>query len=157
MPTFGAHAPLSYYEIPESDRERRATLGTDDCVIDGELFFVKGSLEIPVHGEVEPFVWSVWLSLSAENFREWVSMFDEDHRSQVGPYFGWLNAWIKPYPDTMNLKTMVHMRDHGVRPFVEIEPTDHLLAVEQRNGISLERVADLYSVMVHDSPPTFGA
>jgi len=153
MPTFGAHAPLSYYEVPESERASRASLGTDDCVIDGEFFFAKGCLEIPVHGEDDPFVWSVWVSLSEANFAEWASMFDEEHRSHVGPFFGWLNAWLKPYPETMNLKTMVHLRNHGTRPFIELEPTDHPLAVEQRQGISPKRVADLYNVMVHDYPP----
>lgn len=65
-------------------------------------------------------------------------------------FFGWLNAWLKPYPDTMNLKTRVHLRDHGTRPFIEIEPTDHPLEVEQRQGISVARVSEIYAQMVHD-------
>ena len=67
----------------------------------------------------------------------------------MGPFFGWLNAYLKPYPDTMNLKTQVHLRDNGIRPFIELEPTDHPLAIEQRTGISVTRVAELYEIMVH--------
>jgi hypothetical protein len=49
----------------------------------------------------------------------------------------------------VNLKTRVHLRDGFIRPFIELEPTDHPLAVEQREGISVERVAELYALVVH--------
>lgn len=149
MPSFGAHAPLSYYEVPEQERASRCDLSSDACVIDGKTFFVRGCLDIPVHGQPEPFSWGVWVSLSEANFLQWVALFDKKERAQMAPYFGWLNAWLSPYPDTMNLKTMVHLRDDGSRPYIELEPTDHPLAVEQRDGISVERVAEIYSLMMH--------
>jgi hypothetical protein len=149
MPAFGAEAPLSYYAVPKEERGARCTLGSDDCVIDGKHFFVRGCIEIPVHGETEPFSWGVWVSLSEASFRQWMATFGEKRRSHIGPFFGWLNAWLDPYPDTVNLKTMVHLRDDGIRPFIELQPTDHPLAVEQRNGISGERAAELYSHMMH--------
>ncbi|MQA38848.1 DUF2199 domain-containing protein [Rugamonas aquatica] len=149
MPSFDAHAPLSYYEVPEGEREERCDLGSDDCVVDGEFFFVRGCIEIPVLGETEPFSWGVWVSLSEANFSAWIKCYDLDNRSHVGPFFGWLNAWLKPYPDTVSLKTMVHIRDNGIRPYIELQPTDHPLAVEQRNGITVERVAELYALMMH--------
>ena len=151
MPTFGARAPLSYYGVPDGERAKRCSLGSDDCVIDEEYFFVRGCLDIPVIGESESFSWGVWVSLSEANFKEWAKHFGETKRSHVGPFFGWLNAAIEPYPDTINLKTMVHLRDNGIRPFIELEPTDHPLAVEQRNGISVARVADIYAKIMHDN------
>lgn len=151
MPTFGAKAPLSYYEIPESERAERCDLGSDDCVIDGKHFFVRGCLEIPVQGENDPFIWGVWVSLSEASFNECIKHFGEDKRSQMDPFFGWLNAWLKPYPDTMDLKTRVHLRDDGIRPFIELEPTNHPLAIEQREGITVERVAEIYTQMVHEN------
>lgn len=77
--------------------------------------------------------------------------FDVPRRSHIGPFFGWLDAWLKPYPETMNLQTMVHLRDDGVRPYVELEPTDHPLAREQREGISVDRVAEIYATMMHQN------
>ena len=151
MPSFGADAPLSYYEVPEAERAVRCDLGSDDCVIDGKYFFVRGRIEIPVVGEEDPFSWGVWVSLSEQSHRDWVKHFNVAQRSQCGPYFGWLNAWLKPNPDTINLKTHVHLRNDGIRPFIELEPTDHPLAVEQRQGISRERVAEIYAMMMHGS------
>jgi len=68
MPSFGADAPLSYYDIPKEERASRCDLGTDDCVIDEESFFVRGCIEIPVHGQEEPFSWGAWVSLSRPSF-----------------------------------------------------------------------------------------
>jgi len=150
MPTFGARAPLSFYEIPELERDERCDLGSDDCVIDGSAFFVRGCIDIPVHGHDEPFSWGVWVSLSQTRYLQWIKYFDASHRSHIGPFFGWLDAALKPYPDTINLKTHVCLRDNGIRPYIELEPTDHPLALEQRNGISPERVAEIYALMVHD-------
>jgi len=150
MPSFGAHAPLRYYEVPSDEREQRCSLGSDDCVIDEKWFFVRGCIEIPVHGEEEVISWGVWVSLSEPSYVQWLNAFKNEKRSQTGPFFGWLNSCLKPYPDTVNLKTMVHLRDHGIRPYIELEPTDHPLAIEQREGISVERVAEIYSTMVHE-------
>jgi hypothetical protein len=67
--------------------------------------------------------------------------YEEQHRSHVGPFFGWLSAWFRPYPEAMNLRSRVHLRDNGIRPRIELEPTDHPLALEQHNGISIYRLA----------------
>ena len=32
-------------------------------------------------------------------------------------------------------------------PYVELEPTDHPLAIEQRNGITLERVKEIQEII----------
>ena len=47
------------------------------------------------------------------------------------------------------MKTRVHLRDDGARPYIELEPTDHPLAVEQRNGITADRVAEIYAYYEH--------
>lgn len=150
IPTFGATAPLFSHSIPEADREQRCSLGPDDCVIDDEHFFIRGCVEIPVHGHDEPFIWGVWVSLSRESFTDWRTLYDNDDRStRGGPYFGWLDTWLEPYPSTVNLKTRAHLRDDGVRPYIELEPTDHPLAVEQREGISESRLQEIYETMMH--------
>jgi hypothetical protein len=153
IPTFGAEAPSRYYAVPKHEREARCSLGTDDCVIDERAFFVRGSIEIPVHGSPEPFAWGVWASLSKESFAKLVAVYDQKQRSHVGPFFGWLNASLRPYPETANLKTMVHLRNNGIRPAIEVEPTDHPLAVEQREGISADRLAEIYRIIVHGEAP----
>jgi hypothetical protein len=160
MPTFGADAPLYFYSIPIAERDERCTLTSDTCVVDDQHFFVRGCLEMAVLGAAvlgatEPFVWGVWVSLSKPNFDRFSACFEEPRRSHIGPFFGWLSAELPLYPSTENLKTRIHLRDNGVRPFVELEPTGHLLAVEQRNGISVDRVAEIYGYFEGRQPGAF--
>jgi len=149
MPTFGADAPYHFYEVAPEERAERCDLGSDDCVIDGRFFFVRGCLDIPVLGEEECFSWGVWASLNKDNFNLFIQYFDQPKRSHIGPFLGWLSAGLSLYPDTVNLKARVHLRDDGIRPYIELEPTDHPLAVEQRNGIPVSRVAEIYAYYQH--------
>lgn len=151
IPAFGWDYPVQYLDVPEGERERRCFLTSDTCVIDDEFFFTRGCLEIPVIGHDESLSWGVWVSLSEKNFRHFEELLGVAKRSDHGPFFGWLCAHIHVYADTLNLKTMVHLRDDGIRPYVELEPTNHPLAIEQRDGITLERVAEIYEKMIH--PP----
>ena len=69
---------------------------------------------------------------------------------------GWLSNSIPGYPETLNLQTQVHTRPLGIRPEIELEPTEHPLALEQRNGISWGRVKEIVSIANHyiDSVPS---
>lgn len=154
MPAFGWDYPLPYLEVPEDQREARCHLTSDTCVIDDKDFFVRGCIEVHVHDFHDPFSRSVWTSLSPTNFAKFEELYDVSERAQHGPFFGWLCSHIWIYPQTLALKTMVHLRDHELRPYVELEPTDHPLAIEQRNGISLDRLVSIYEAMTH--PPTQG-
>ena len=149
IPSFGWDYPIQYLEVPEAERSHRCVLTADTCTINDEWFFVRGCLDIPIAGEDQPFSWGVWTSLSQQNFAHFQELYGESQRSHHGPFFGWLCSHIRIYPATLNLKTRVHLRDDSLRPFVELEPTDHPLAVEQREGITPDRVAEIYERMIH--------
>src|SRR5207249_10099644 len=89
------------------------------------------------------------LSLSPDNFERYQALFDERDPSQEPPYFGWFCNQLPGYPDTLNLKTKVYLRPYPQRPRIELEPTGHPLAVEQRNGITLERLQEILEANKH--------
>jgi hypothetical protein len=146
---FGAAAPVAYYSILQTERKTRCQLTSDVCVIDGNEFFVRGCLEIPVVDGPRPFVWGVWISLSEANFNRMCELWQTPGREKEPPYFGWLCTSLSLYPETVLLKTHVHTRPPGQRPLVELEPTEHPLAVEQRNGITMERVRKIAEALLH--------
>ncbi len=149
---YGADAPLPYYDVPKDERGARCEINRDLCVIDAEHFFIVGNLEIPVVGlDGEKFSWDVWVSLSRKNFLRAHEVWNDPDRVREPPYFGWLSTRLPGYPDTFLLKAHVHTREIGRRPFVELEPTDHPLAVEQRTGITWERVQEIAETVLHDS------
>lgn len=146
---FGADAPALYYTIPSEECDARCDLTSDLCVIDEEHFFIRGCVEIPVLDGPGPFVWGVWCSLSKENFKRTVEMWEVEGRENEPPYFGWLCTALPLYPETLHLKTHVHTRPLGQRPIVELEPTDHPLAVQQRQGITMARVREIAEALLH--------
>lgn len=150
--TFHEELPMSYaspvpdycYEIPEEEQAKRIEMNEDLCIVDDEHFFIRGCIEIPVADGDGPFIWDVWVSLSEVNFDKTTKYWNKKRREQkLEPMFGWLSTSLPLYPETLNLKTNVHTRAVGVSPFIELEPTDHPLAIEQQEGITMERIQQI--------------
>jgi len=146
---WGVAAPIYWEQIPAAERSIHGRLTEDFCSIDDRDFFVRGLIEIPIIGSDKRFMWGVWVSLSRQNYRRTIELWNSPKRLQEPPYFGWLSNDIPNYPSTLNLKTNISARDLKLRPFIELEPTDHPLAVEQRNGITLARIVEIASGLVH--------
>ncbi len=140
--------PLPAQEVPEGERAQRLKLSSDLCAIDGASFFIRCLLPIPIRNTKDEFCWGVWSSLSEENFRLYLETYDQD-QSHMEPMFGWLSNRLPTYPDTFGLKLSVQPQHKGDRPRIAVEPTDHPLAIEQRNGITLERLTEIGSLTRH--------
>ena len=149
--SYGTDAPAAWYAIPDRQRRRRTRLSSDHCVIDNQYYFIVGNIDIPILEADEVFRWSVWVSLSEQNFRRASELWYQAGRESEPPYFGWLDTSLPGYPETRGLKTHVHTQPVGQRPLIELEPTDHPLAVEQRNGITWDRVQELAEIVLHGS------
>jgi len=143
-------APDAWNDLSPADRKIHGQLSSDQCII-GRDYFIRGLVEIPIIDNPEVFAWGVWVSLSEENFACASELWDDDNRVNEPPYFGWLCNSLPGYPETLNLKTMVHTRTVGQRPYVERELTEHPLAIEQRKGIPMARVQQIAEAMYHGS------
>ncbi|HJU94263.1 MAG TPA: DUF2199 domain-containing protein [Pyrinomonadaceae bacterium] len=132
----------------DSDSEGLPTtfLDTDVCVIDGEHYFVRGVIHLPIIGTTETLTWGVWGSLSRQNFEKVLLMNDDPKRVELPSMFSWLSNRIDEYPDTLNLKMQAHIQEPGTRPIFELERTDHPLSQEYHHGVTPERVRE---IMMH--------
>ena len=135
--------------------EERASgeLSSDSCVltINGETaFYLRGLILIPVLDAPDAFAWGVWSSISERNFVRAGDLWEAEGRESEPPYFGWLATSLPLYPQTRGLKLNVHTTPVGHRPLIVVEPTDHPLAVEQRDGITMDRVREIAEFHLHD-------
>ena len=148
---FGARFPEYYFEVPEYEREARIVENEDFCVVDNEFFFIRGCIEIPILDQDDFFIWGVWCSLSEKSFDRVMELAEAEDVENEPPFFGWLNTSLplEVYPETLSLKTNVYLRNNNLRPFVEIQPTEHPLAVEQQNGVSIKRVREIAELLLH--------
>ena len=149
LPDFGYDAPAHYYDVPEAQRETRTKHNSDFCIVDDEHYFIRVVLLVPIIGRDDNFGWGVWSSLSEQNFQRYGDLFHAEDVTGDGPFFGWLSNTVPFYPDALNQKLMVHLQSGGMRPRAELEPTDHPLSIDQRNGISLDRAIDIAEALLH--------
>jgi hypothetical protein len=146
---YASPAPAHWYSLPEDERGQRSLMIDGEvCEIDDQFFFLRGSIRIPVLNTDQYFEWGVWVSLSRASYDRTVDLWDQAGREGEPPCFGWLQTALPYTPSTINLKTMVHTQPLGLRPLIELEPTDHPLAVEQREGITLHRVQEIAERML---------
>jgi hypothetical protein len=149
--SFAADFPDNYANLGDADRAARTIIGSDQCVIDEEQFYLRGCLEIPIQGSDEIFMWGLWALLKPADYAGISDSWEEEGRDQKhGPYKGRLANSLKSYPvDTFNLRLTIKLRSVGERPLFFIDESDHPLAVAQRQGMTRRQVKDLVSSLLH--------
>lgn len=139
----------SRYEPNSALRRDGDFLSTDFCVLDGTNFLVRGVLEIPVHGLAEKFSFGCWSTLSRANFDKYVEGFDDGAYPDFGPWTGWLCNQLESYigaePEAVN----VYPQPHRQRPTLRIMNPEHQLAIDQGEGISIERLTEILRFYGH--------
>ena len=140
--------PAPYEDMTEIERQSRAMLSSDYCTIDDNIFFIRAAIEIPLAEQTECFTWGVWVSLSAASMEKAQRARENFDRYAEGPLFGWLSTALPYESSTLNLKAHVHLRRPPLIPSVEIEPTAHPLAVEQRKGINMMRAIQIAETLM---------
>ena len=152
-PPMGFDLTAPEHWTPDLAADPLNVLEDEACVIQGVGYFIHGLLEIPVIGSTEPFLWTACVSLSKDNFARAVELWEEPGRESEPPCFGWLSSEIPGYQvPTLNLRTNLRTGPVGERPSIELEPTDHPLAVDQRHGITRARVEEIAGRLAHRPP-----
>jgi hypothetical protein len=78
-----------------------------------------------------------------------MATFDDGSQGGLGPWFGWFSNRLKGYPDTLNLKCNVQPQDGRQRPLIRLQDPQHPLAIEAREGITFERLREIFSLHGH--------
>jgi hypothetical protein len=141
---------MHYGALFDQDKERKAVLTSDLCTIthdDQVDRFIRVVLEIPIHGVTEPFMWGVWVSLSADSFERYTSSWEEHDESDS--YFGWFSNVLPYYPETINLKANVRPRLGGLRPYLELQEVNHPLFQHFRDGLTIQDAQRVAEVAMH--------
>lgn len=149
-PSFAYDEPSQVSAVPEEQRASRVKIDEDLCSLDGEHFFIRATLEIPIKGASEGFLWGVWVTQSRENFYRYVETFNQDQTGMGS--FGWLNVDMPGYrtPGEQTVHLPADICWGNERPEVRIHTDqDHPLAIDQREGLSWDRAVELALMIGH--------
>jgi len=139
LPAYAFEGPAIWKAAPPESREADFQHGPDLCRYKDEHYFIRTRLEIPVIDQPDmPLTLGVWATISEQNFWRYRTVFMTDNAAAMGDIFGWLSNEVPGYPDSLNLKSRVFPQNARMRPKMMLEPTDHPLAVAQRNGLTLD-------------------
>jgi len=151
--SFAADFPDMYAGLSEPDRDTRALISSDQCIVDERFFFIRGCLEIPVHDYSEVFLWGLWAMVKEEVFDEIEDSWEEQGReTRRGPFKARLANSLSVYPETLNLKLRIVLQPVGTRPRFILEE-EHPLATAQRDGISRADAMELCATLLHIQGP----
>ena len=138
---------------PYPDRTRRKRLlvepetGTEDQLWitfpGGRRRFLRAQLLLPVSDGPHDFAYVVWVEVSRKQMRRAKRLWNRTERASEPPWAVTLATRVPGYPDTDGLAATLHQRAPGLRPTVDLGASSHPLAVEQRDGISMGRVAEI--------------
>ena len=138
--------PEPIFRIDEAERDERAWVGEDSAVLrgrDGERFFVRALLELPIDGEDGYFGYGTWVEVGRGDFDRLGELWHDDDGWRSEPFIGTLANELLPYAFTEGLPVRIRLRDVRLLPLVELEDADHELVRAQLNGISSHRAHDL--------------
>ena len=137
------------YSENSSVLESANFLSEDLCIVEGEDYFARCVLKLPISGSGQCFGFGVWTSLSRASFDEYLEHFDDGKYPPGTQWFGWFSNTLQAYPETLSLKCNVSPQSGRQRPLIEIQPSDHPLSIEQQNGITLDRLLEIYAAHGH--------
>jgi hypothetical protein len=142
-PSFAADFPDPYANLSREERDTRTVVGSDQCIIDQEQFYIRGCIELPVLDTDGVFLWGVWARVHEEDFDEISDHWESEGREKkIGPYKGRLANSLSIYPETFNMKLEIQIEPVGTRPRFRLAELEHLLTVEQRTGLTLEKARE---------------
>ena len=150
--SFAADYPDMYANMGRSERDARAVISSDQCIIDETWYFLRGCLEIPIVGSGEVFLWGLWASIKQAASEEIAASWEEAGREQHhGPFKGRLaNSLSAHYTDCLSARLRVVIQPVGTRPLFVLEEPEHALALAQGSGISKGAALELVGTLMHN-------
>ncbi len=138
--------PGPIFVLDEAERDGRAWVGDDSAVLqaaEGERFFVRALLELPIEDDDGYFGYGTWIEVGREEFEALGSLWNDDEGWRSDPFPGTLANELSPFAATEGLPVRIQLRDVQLLPLVELEDADHDLVEAQQHGISVHRVHEL--------------
>lgn len=127
-------------------------LSSDLCVFDGG-YYIRCTLPLPILGTDQTFSYGVWGSVKDENYDAYISAWQKDDYSVFPGCFACLMNDLPGWPSEDWLPCDLETGESSDRPVLWVHEDKHPLATAQREGITFDRLLDLYAAAGTDIRP----
>ncbi|WP_445369239.1 DUF2199 domain-containing protein [Methylomonas sp. BW4-1] len=131
---------------PKNEREQRVQENADLSVLDGEQFFIRALLPLPVDEREAPYNLGIWVQVSQSDFERVYELWDEEDQAQEPAFAATLANDIPNHPSTCGLAASLALTGPKTRPVLTLGPAEHPLVGEQTRGITAHRAAEYSSL-----------
>jgi hypothetical protein len=139
-------------------------LSANFCVWDGKYFAMRMRLPLQIRGAAPAaFMFTVWASLNKPDFEGYIDAWKNKRLNVAARAPARLVNRLNVYPNTHNLMGTAFQQEDGGPPLLLIHgkqpdnAADHPLIGDQRNGIGMDQVLDLFASYDHDMRAEAGA
>ena len=126
-------------------------LSEDFCVIDGEHFFVRCVLVLPIKNLDHDFGFGMWASLSKSNFQKYIDGFDAGDFELETFWSSWFSNQIKGLDNVIQQKCWVAPQTGKQRPLVYFMEADHAGYIAQQDGLEPQQLIDIFTANGHST------
>jgi hypothetical protein len=129
-------------KLSEEDRGRLLQENGDLCIIEGDRFFIRALLPLPVESRENPYCIGLWVEVAQPTFERIYDLWDSEEQSSELPFAAYIANEIPTAAGSLGLEAELRLTGPGTRPDVFLKPSTHQLYMEQARGIDLHRVSE---------------
>ncbi len=131
-------------------------LSSELCEMIDDDYAVRCVLPLPIQGSDETFHFGCWASMSKASFDLYRTAVATGDYTNFEGCFGWIVNDLPSFPRldvAAFIPSDIYFIDNLVRPKVWVHQGSHPLGVAQREGISFDRLLDIYAASGNDMRP----
>jgi len=133
--------PDVIFALSGEERENRARIHSDLCVLDDSRFFIRGVLYVPVQQIGTQFGWGVWAEVSKDTFLRYDELYDQDGSDE--PAGAGILANIPPGYPTVQQPLEVQFGPPDRRPIFKPVAADGEFYREYVEGLPVRKWHDI--------------
>lgn len=157
--------PAGWVASPEYQPDEAMTMDGDFIsanfsVRESKYFAIRMRLPIPLVGlPTQALMYTVWTALDRPDFEAYFEAVRTGRLKRDARAPARLINRIRGFPDTFGLMGAGFQQTEGGGPYLLLDMKqadrrdNHPLAIEQRNGASLDRILELYAAQNHEMRP----
>jgi hypothetical protein len=128
--------------LNETERADRCEDGGDLCVLDGEKFFVRGTIPLHVHGQSETYEIGAWAEVAQADYQRMLALWENEDQSRASPFHGTLANQIPTASDSLGCELEIRLTGSATRPHLFITAEACSIFSEQKLGIPRHRAGE---------------
>lgn len=142
--------PDDIASLSKDDLNSRCEHDDDTCVLDGERYFVRCTIPLPVQESLNLYAIGAWAEISESSFKKIRKLWSDENQVDEPPIEGNLANDIPLNNNSFGCSVAVRLKGPKTRPEIFIAEDTCSLYKEQASGISLHRASEYSDLLRKD-------